>query len=219
LRAEIWAVGPQSHLARVTARVVPEHAADVPAVIAHGRLVITGSDGHRLHEEVLAAGGLLREGRFVRLNVGEVDALLTAATADVPSVPVRRRLVVTWERVAEPLLRALERRAYDRAESLERILADRAGQEVATITAVLEELRRSIQAELAEPDSEQLTLFSPDERSQFERDLDALRRRLAAIPADIERETAAIRARYAAPAPRLFPAAVTFLVPRHLAIA
>ena len=37
--------------------------------------------------------------------------------------------------------------------------------------------------------------------------------------ADIDRETAAIRARYAAPAPRLFPAAVTFLVPRPLALA
>jgi hypothetical protein len=168
---------------------------------------------------VLAAGGLLREGRFVRLNVGEVDALLGAATADTPGVPVRSRLAGTWERAAEPLLRALERRAYDRAESLERILADRAEREVETITAVLEELRRSIEAELAEPESEQLTLFSPDERTQFERDLDALRRRLAVIPADVERETAAIRTRYAAPAPRLFPAAVTFLVPRHLSIA
>jgi hypothetical protein len=219
LRAEIWAVGTQSRLARVTARVVPEHAVDVPAVIAHGRLVITGSDGHRLHEEVLAAGGLLREGRFTRLNVGEVDALLGAATADVPGVPVHRRLAATWERVAEPLLKSLERRAYDRADSLERTLADRAEQEVHTITAVLQELRRSIESELAEPDSEQLTLFSADERSQFDRDLDALRRRLDAIPADIDRETAAIRTRYAAPAPRLFPAAVTFLVPRHLSIA
>jgi ABC-type phosphate transport system auxiliary subunit len=121
--------------------------------------------------------------------------------------------------VAEPLLKSLERRAYDRADSLERTLADRAEQEVRTITAVLQELRRSIEAELAEPDNEQLTLFSPDERSQFDRDLDALRRRLDAIPADIDRETAAIRARYAAPAPRLFPVAVTFLVPRHLALA
>jgi superfamily II DNA or RNA helicase len=219
LRAEIWAVGPQSRLARVTARVVPEHAADVPAVIAHGRLVISGSDGHRLHEEVLAAGGLLREGRFARLNVGEVDAMLAAATSDMPSDPVRRRLAATWERVAEPLLKALERRGDDRAASLERALDDRAEQEARTIAAVLGELRRSIEAELAEPPIEQLTLFSADEHSQFERDLDALRRRLDAIPVDIERETAAIRTRYAAPTPRLFPAAVTFLVPRHLAIA
>jgi hypothetical protein len=199
--------------------VVPEHAAAVPAVIAYGRLVITGSDGHRLHEEMLAAGGLLREGRFTRLNVGEVDTLVAAATGDLPSIPVRRRLAATWERMAEPLLKSLERRAYDRADSLQRTLADRAKQEANTITAVLQELRRSIEAELTEPESEQLTLFSPDERNQFERDLDALRRRLEAIPADIDRETAAIRARYAAPASRLFPAAVTFLVPRHLALA
>jgi len=36
-------------------------------------------------------------------------------------------------------------------------------------------------------------------------------------PEDIERETAAIRRRYADPEPRLFPAAVTFLVPDGLA--
>jgi superfamily II DNA or RNA helicase len=217
LRAEVWAVGPDSRLARVTARVVAEHALDVPAAVAHGRLVITGSDGQRLHEEVLAAGGVLREGRFARLNVGEVDALLAEGTAEMPTAVVRRRLAGMWERVAEPLLRSLDRRAVDRAASLEKTLADRAEQEVATVAAVLGELRRAIEAELAEPDPEQLTLFSPDERGQFERDLDALRRRLAAIPAEIERETAAIRTRYAAPTPRLFPAAVTFLVPRHLA--
>jgi superfamily II DNA or RNA helicase len=219
LRAEVWAVGPESRLARVTARVVAETALDTPAVVAHGRLVVTGSDGQRLHEEVLAAGGLLREGRFARLNVGEVDALLDEGTAEVPAAGVRRRLAGMWERVAEPLLQSLERRAVERAASLEKTLADRAEEEVGTVAAVLGELHRSIEAELAEPESEQLMLFSPDERGQFERDLDALRRRLAAIPADIERETAAIRTRYAAPTPRLFPAAVTFLVPRHLAVA
>jgi hypothetical protein len=166
---------------------------------------------------VLAAGGVLHEGRFTRLNVGEVDALLVEGTAEMPAAAVRRRLAGMWERVAEPLLRSLERRAVDRAASLEKTLADRAEQEVGTVAAVLGELRRAIEAELAGPDAEQLTLFSPEERGQFERDLDALRRRLAAIPADIDRETAAIRTRYAAPTPRLFPAAVTFLVPRHLA--
>ncbi len=37
--------------------------------------------------------------------------------------------------------------------------------------------------------------------------------RLERIPEDIERETAAIRRRYADPAPRLFPATITLLVP------
>jgi hypothetical protein len=44
-------------------------------------LVLSG-DGQRLHEELIAAGGALRQGRFVRLNVGETASVLQAATLD-----------------------------------------------------------------------------------------------------------------------------------------
>jgi hypothetical protein len=37
------------------------------------------------------------------------------------------------------------------------------------------------------------------------------------LPAELARETEAIRRRYADPQPRLFPVAVTFLVPEGLA--
>jgi len=40
---------------------------------------------------------------------------------------------------------------------------------------------------------------------------------LKAVPEEIERETAAVRARFASPQPRLFPVAVTYLVPESLA--
>ncbi len=41
-------------------------------------------------------------------------------------------------------------------------------------------------------------------------------RLLRAIPEEIEQETAAIRARFADPQPRMFPVAVTYLVPEKL---
>jgi hypothetical protein len=44
-----------------------------------------------------------------------------------------------------------------------------------------------------------------------------LQARADAIPAEIEQETAAIRERFAEPQPRLFPVAVTFLVPERFA--
>jgi len=47
--------------------------------------------------------------------------------------------------------------------------------------------------------------------------LDALRARLSTIPEEIERETGSIRARYDSPKPRMFPVAVTLLVPERLA--
>jgi SNF2 family DNA or RNA helicase len=217
LRAEIWAADVAARLARVTARLVPGHVLPEPAVIAHGRLVITGGDGHRLHEEVVEAGGTVRDGRFARFGVTELEAVLAAATAEPSPARVYRELASRWDTYLEPLFVSLERRARDRADSLKRALSDREQEDAATIEHVLTELRRSIEQELKQPEVEQLALFAPEEREQFQRDVEALRRRLAAIPEDIERETEAIRRRYADPEPRLFPAAITFLVPDGLA--
>jgi hypothetical protein len=47
--------------------------------------------------------------------------------------------------------------------------------------SMLTELRETITPELETPKGEQLALFNPDEREQFERDVEALRRRLAEI--------------------------------------
>ena len=85
LRAEIWSLGTQAkHLSRVSACVVDDSALTHPVVIAHGRIVVLGGDNHRLHEEIITAGGALIEGRFSRLNVGETKAALPAAT-DTPA--------------------------------------------------------------------------------------------------------------------------------------
>lgn len=213
LRAEIWATGEKATLARVSAQTVPAGALPGPAAIAHGRLVVTGADGHRLHEEVVQAGGIVRDGRFGRLNVGELDAALKAAVAEEPDPVAVRAVAEAWDRYRAALFAALERRARDRAESLTRTLEDRADEEVAAIRQVLTELKATIEAELKEPDAEQLVLFSAEEREQLRRDIDALRRRLETIPEDIEIETEAIRRRFADPEPRLFPAAVTILLP------
>lgn len=216
LRAEIWSADSAGRMSRVTARVVPDDVLDAPAVIGHGRLVITGSDGRRLHEELIAASGRIREGRFSRLSVGDLERALGASGQDTPSSTVRERLVRVWKQCEAPLRQALERRAEERSASLAKILADRAQQEAKSITKVLSELRRAIEAQLAEPEFEQLSLELPDdERDQLRHDVDALKLRLASIPEFIETETKAIKRRYADPEPRLFPAAVTFLVPRR----
>lgn len=77
------------------------------------------------------------------------------------------------------------------------------------------ELDRSIRRELNAPEAAQLALpgFSLNEREQYERDLNALRARLDRIPQEIETEQQCVITRYADLQPRLFPVAVTFLVP------
>ena len=99
---------------------------------------------------------------------------------------------------------------------MERLLQERADKETADIQAVLTELAQAIEAELEEPGYEQLELFSDAERTQLSRNTQALRHRLARIPDEVEAEQVAIHARYADPEPRLFPVAVTFLVPERL---
>ncbi len=87
---------------------------------------------------------------------------------------------------------------------------------MADITAILQELARTIGAELAEPEYQQLELFARSEREQYDRNVTALRHRLEQIPAEIEQETALVRSRFADPEARMFPVAVTFLVPERL---
>jgi hypothetical protein len=83
---------------------------------------------------------------------------------------------------------------------------------------VMTELQRAIQAELERKDGPQLLLdLGGDEpgKQQRERDLAALRRRFKEIPEEILRESDHIRSRFANPTARLFPVAVTWLLPRR----
>jgi superfamily II DNA or RNA helicase len=217
LRAEIWTTAVARKLHRVTARVITDAAAEAPVAVAHGRLVVLGADNQRVHEEVIFAGGELREGRFVRIpQVGRLHELLTTASNRIPAEAVRKRLQDLWPKHSENLLRALEARMKDRTQTLQSRLDERAAREIATMRAVLGELTAAIRSQLREVNP-QLELFSIPERDQFERDRGALEHRLAELPAEMEREEALIRARYAEPSPRLFPVAVTYLVPERLA--
>ncbi|MEN9935519.1 MAG: hypothetical protein RLZZ387_2098, partial [Chloroflexota bacterium] len=219
LRAEVWSSEGRKKLHRVAARVIPNHIASTPIAVALGRLVVIGGDSHRLHEELIAAAGEIERDRFRRLNVGQTQAVLEAATSREPSPAVKDDLAGVWPSIANNAHLALEARAKERAESLQRKLEERRDKEIGDITRILEELSQAIENELAEaskPEQLRLDLFNESEREQYRRNVDELRTRLAHIPRELEQETSAIRARYADPQTRLFPVAVMFLVPERL---
>jgi hypothetical protein len=90
------------------------------------------------------------------------------------------------------------------------------------LKTVMTELQRTIQEELERKDNPQFMLdLGGDEpgKQQRERDLSALRRRFKEIPDEIERESAHIRSRFRDPSARLFPVAVTWLIPRKAVVA
>jgi SNF2 family DNA or RNA helicase len=220
LRAEVWSVEGRKRLNRITARVVPNTALQHLAMVTHARLVVIGGDCHRLHEEIIVAGGQLREGRFSRFSsLREMQDALAAATDEEPSKAVKEKLLALWPKNAESLRLALEARVRDRTDGLKRTLVERAEKEADDIKTILTELQRAIQGQLDDPFYRQQYLpgLAPAEQEQFERNVDALRHRLQEIPKEIECETEAIKARFADPQPRMFPVAVTFLVPQKMA--
>ena len=217
LRAEVWAPPGQQRLHRVTARVVPRSTIDTTAVLTHARLIVQGSRGHRLHEEVTVSGGVIqRGGRFRRLAVGELERLWEASTPELPPATVQEDLLAVWPRIKDGLLAAIEARAAERMRSLTSTLQRRRDREIADMTTTLEELARVIESELEEPDVQQLDLWTTEEQNQLRRNVDALRQREAAIPAEIEAEAESITTRYAGLVARTFPVAVTFLVPEGM---
>ena len=218
LRAEVWNVAKRKGLKRITARIVPDHLLPTPAIVAHARLVVIGGDTHRLHEEIITAGGFIKEGMFARMKVGDVEDALAAATDNEPSARMKDTLLALYTKLAPALAQALQARTEDRAAGLQKKLVERANKEAGDIEAILTELKRAILKEMKDPEYAQPTLFDTlEERAQFEKNKLSLQGRLQEIPAEIERETAAVKARYADPKPRMFPVAVTLLVPERMA--
>jgi len=221
LRAEVWSREGRKRLHRITARIVPDAALQHLAMIAHARLVVIGGDCHRLHEEIITAGGLIREGRFARFSsLKEMQLALDAATDRQPSKNVSEKLLALWPKNSDALRQALEARMRDRTDGLTKALGERADKEAHDIRTILTELQNAIQEQFADPTYQHAFLpgMAPAEQEQFERNVDVLRRRLQEIPKEIDKETSEIEARFADPQPRMFPVAVTFLVPEKLTI-
>src|SRR5260370_33819449 len=149
------------------------------------------------------------------MNVGQVQQVLEAARPDAVSPQMKQGLQELWPTHSEALLQALEARMRERTSGLQKFLAERAEKEMSDITTILTELRRTILAELRQPEVVQLQLagFSMAEREQFERNMSALAERAEQIDAEIEKERTNIRRRFADPQPGLLPLAVTYLVP------
>ena len=203
----------QTGVTRVTARLVPDDVASHPAVIAHGRIVVLGGDNRSLYEEIISTAGTLESGRFRRLNVGQTDQLVEHSLSKEAPEAEKERFSELWPSIEKNVLSALEARMTDRTKTLGNRMAERARRDADKIETVLKELEAAIRRELDEP--KQLDLLGEEEQ-QRERDLDALAARLKEIPEEIEQERQRVTKRYSNPVPRLFPVAVTFVVPESM---
>lgn len=216
MREEVWKKDDVKRLHRVTVRALPDQKLDGLAVAVISRLVITGGNHHRLHEELTISGGYLRDQGFKREErVTHVQNWLEAAEPIDADDGLFDVLRTRFDRTEDSIQRAVEARSKERLRYLGNTLETRRRNEVEDIVQVLDELDRAIRAELNKDDQpEQLALFSEDERIQLRRDTAALQARLERIPEEREREIQAIETRYDGIVDRTFPVAVIFLVPR-----
>ncbi|MCW5262138.1 helicase [Verminephrobacter eiseniae] len=215
LRAEIWAQDDVKKLHRVTVRTVPDALVDGPAVVVVSRLVVTGGNHHRLHEELTVSGGYLRDQSFRREEgVTRVQQWLDEAKPITAAPSLFDALRVRFDRQQEAILKAVDARSKERLRYLTNTLQTRKQQELDDIGTVLDELEKAIQSELKKDQQpEQRSLFTEDERTQLRRDIAALEVRLARIPDERRMEMQAIESRYAKLDDRTFPVAVIFVVP------
>lgn len=219
MREEVWKQDDVKKLHRVTVRTLPDDRIEGPVVVIVSRLLITGGNHHRLHEELTISGGYLRDNNFRREeSVTRVQQWLDEAKQTRASDSTFDALRSRFERMQSAVLQTVDARSKDRLKYLTNTLQGRKQQEIENITAVLDELEKAIQTELKkEQQPEQLSLFSEDERTQLRRDTAALEARLARIPTERVLEARAIETRYADFVDRTFPVAVVFLIPESTA--
>ncbi|MRI31382.1 helicase [Endozoicomonas sp. OPT23] len=218
LRAEVWAQDDVKKLHRVAIRSLPDTDIESPAVMVVSRLVVTGGNHHRLHEELTLSGGYLRDTRFTReRGVSVIDSWnQTSNPATVPE-SLLSALNKRFENHRDTIIQTVEARSKDRLNGLSSSLEKLKAREIKNISTILDELQSSIEEELKkDEDPEQFSLFTEDERTQIRRDNAALEARLAKIPEEREQEVAAIEHRFADLKHRTFPVTVILMVPESL---
>lgn len=214
LRAEVSAAKDSRQIHRVVACAVPNSVTKELAVLAWSRILVLGADGHRLHEQVIVAGGYVNDGRFRRFDTVEETARMEGALSDrAASASQRDRIRESWARIEKPLGEALQSREQQRTKNLQSMLEARAEDECEKVAAIFAELKKQIETELGERKAFQLEMFTASEQGQWERDSASLLDELGRIPVRLRAEQDELRRRFRDPKPWNFPVAVAFLVP------
>jgi superfamily II DNA or RNA helicase len=217
LRAEVWALDDRKTLNRVTVRRSGDASIAHPVVAVSSRLVVTGGNHHRLHEELTISGGELKPDGFARIaQVGRLDALLEKSAPIKPDAAMLAMLRERFDDSQKPIRATANARSDDRLKFLKNTLERRKLGDITDIAGLLDELARALKLEIEASSrlvQTELGFWPENERMQLRRDVDALRARLARIPDEREQEIASIERRYSDLAHRTFPVAVTFILP------
>lgn len=121
-----------------------------PAVAVVSRLVITGGNHHRLHEELTIAGGYLGDKSFRREDgVNKLQQWFEQAKPLTTEFSLLDAFRMRFERAKNSILQSVEARSKDRLQYLTNTLQTRKERELSDINNILNELEITIKTELA----------------------------------------------------------------------
>ncbi|MDH6291894.1 DISARM system SNF2-like helicase DrmD [Rhodococcus opacus] len=226
LRSAIWGDASVLHrVAAVRANLSAAAGIDDLLVAVFARLVIVGSDGARLHEEVMLTGrALARTGRGRRLELEQprfaqlreaIEGALEPDQCRLVPESVCERVVQDWDRLEPLLAQDVQARAKERLSSLVRTLERRRGDEDERIRGVFTQLRKTLQTAVASDGGVQLSFDDLDsaERGQVVRDRQAWQTRLEGLDDELARELSTVSSRYENVRELVFPFAVAVVLP------
>lgn len=223
LRAQVWSTTTRDQLHRVASRQYNQTAIDGGydwignlAVVAHARVLITGADGNRLHEQVVARAARYRDGRWAQLDADlHADLLWEARLPE--AVTADQDLLAEWGRVAASLLENLTARGRRVAEIKQKNLQTRMDTELQALEAdvdrAADDMRDALDRIRKQLDQPQASLFDEEVAVQLQTDFDRLNSRYTTMREKVRAEIDQVRSRYATQDVRIFPIAVTFLHP------
>jgi superfamily II DNA/RNA helicase len=198
----------------------------IPRVVLLGRLSLYGRQAERLHEEIIpvTARWLEPEQRASALRPyareaeqRTLDLLRRTLTqrATQPAAPVLERLHASTERDVLELRPLLEERAAEAAAAAITSLRARGDKEASDLAEQLTDQRQRVATQLADYDrgSEQIALFTTEERAQLDLHARAWRERLGQFERDLANEPDRIRAFYDVRASRIEPVGLAYLWP------
>lgn len=226
LRSAIWGDASGIHRVAAVRAKLPDAARVEDLLVAvFARLVIVGSDGARLHEEVTMTGRALAQGgrgrrldleqpRYSLLRQGIERALEPDQCRMVPQ-SVCDRVADDWPRLEPLLAEDVQARAAERKGSLARTLARRQSDDERRIRGVFTQLKTTLQSAVESDVGVQLSFDDLDtaERAQVMRDRQAWQTRLDGLDDELQRELATLSSRYEDIRDLVFPFAVVIVLP------
>lgn len=222
LRSQLWASPMNCRLHRSAARIVPTSLVSEPVLVLQGRLIVSGGTNQRILEEMIMAGGRIRQGRFNRMGVQELEKFWSAAMSLSEVVRAESEedtLKELWPAMQGPLCAALDARCEERTKTLQSRIDKRVADEEVRIRSIMADLEKKIKAELynlRNPQNVWLSLLDTEEKQTLTADLAVLENRLKSIPKERDEEIAHLHARYSSPRTNLLPLAVLWFIPSSL---